>query len=210
MMHSLWSTSCRRIYPPLPRSFVVTSVWGLVWGVAHVALKEVWLHQATVGLPLTLLWAAALYAAVRRRDRGSALSAAVLGVVACYWLAALHIGIEVPGNLFSLWPLLPSYPRLKLDILYGALLTMGLLLGLVNLWTIRGLTRRLGASPRVFALSLSAVLLAAGAVALRVDTSGSSPERWTRNILVAVGPLVVLWPYPPRTHPRDAVNRRSG
>lgn len=191
----------------LPRSFVVTSQLGLLWGVAHVLLKEVWAHQATVGAPLTFLWAAALYAAVRRRDRVSALAAAVVGVVACYWLAALHVGIEVPGNLIFLWSLLPAYPRLKLDILYGALLSLGIVLGAVNLWTVRALMRQVDVAPRGFALFVGAALLAAGVVAIRVDTSGSAREFWMRDILVALVPVVVLWPCF-RTHSRDVVNKQ--
>lgn len=133
---------------PLPRSYLLSSWLGVAWGVAHVALKAPTLHEGSIGLPLTLAWVVALVAARRGRRTPRAPRtlqtlpvAAALGIVGCYWLAAMHVGIEVPGT-FYYWDQVAGAPRLLWNMAYAALMCVGIVLGLANVWTVRAALRR--------------------------------------------------------------------
>jgi len=175
---------------PLPRPFLVTSLLGLLWGMAHVALKAATLHQSSVGLPLTIAWAIALATAWRGDQRARlAPLAALLGIVSCYWLAMMHVGIEIPGT-FSYWPQVAGTPRLLWDMAYAVLLCAGIAVGLVNIWTIRALLHR----PVAFGAIVTIALLAAGAVAVAVDptVAGHRRERVLQVTLFALIPAAVM------------------
>jgi len=175
---------------PLPRPFLVTSLLGLVWGVAHVALKAPTLHQSSVGLPLSVAWVITLAAAWRSRDRPwLAPLAALLGIVSCYWLAIMHVGVEIPGT-FSYWPQVAGTPRLLWDMAYAVLLCIGIVLGLANIWTVRALLHR----PVAFGAIVSIALLAAGAAAVAADSAavGHRRERTPRVALFAVIPAAIM------------------
>jgi len=188
---------------PLPRPFLVTSLLGLVWGVAHVALKAPTLHQSSVGLPLSVAWAITLAAAWRSRDRPwLAPLAALLGIVSCYWLAIMHVGVEIPGT-FSYWPQVAGTPRLLWDMAYAVLLCIGIALGLANIWTVRALLHR----PVAFSVIVTIILLTASAVAIVIDPAavGHRHERAPRVTLFALIPAAVILapagPWPARRTP---------
>ncbi len=178
----------------LTPAFLLSSLLGIVWLVAHNALKLLFFHESSVGWPLALVWAAAYVIVFGGNCRWMVAPIVALGVISCYWLAVMHVGIEVPDDLF-LWPLLSAYPRLLSNIVYGALLTGGIVVGLVNIWTAVPVLRRTsGVSPRRFGLVMGAILLVAGAVAIEVDRSpaGHAPERWARIVAFAVIPALIM------------------
>lgn len=186
---------------PLPRSYLLSSWLGVAWGVAHVALKAPTLHEGSIGLPLTLAWVVALVAARRGRRTPRAPRtlqtlpvAAALGIVGCYWLAAMHVGIEVPGT-FYYWDQVAGAPRLLWNMAYAALMCVGIVLGLANVWTVRAALRRARIAPVRFGAAVGLLLLAAGALSLALDARAGtvdSPDRWLEVVAFALIPAALL------------------
>ena len=188
----------------LPRPFVVTSQWGIAWEVAHLLLKIPFAHESSVGLPLMVVWVAALVGAWLG-VRWLVAPAALMGIVSVFWIAALHIGVEVPSDLTQLWPLLHDSPRLSIVIVYAALMAAGIVLGLVNIWTVRAALHAAGASRLAFALVVAALLLIGGLVTFAADVAKGSGSATSaillRDVVVALVPgVLVAFPmrYPSR------------
>ena len=168
----------------LPRSFLLFSLLGIAWGLAHVGLEVLTGKPLLkVGLPFTLLWAAVLVQALRGR-RWAAPAAVLLGALGCYWAAIMHFQradwsgvlpwMHDPENAGPLWV-----------IPYNVLVYAGLLVGLGILWTgmqvIRGLR---------FALAVSGILMLSS-VALNLWYGGPALSAH-RLIGVGVLPLATM------------------
>ena len=163
----------------LSRPFLLFSVLGIAWGLAHVGLEVLTGKPLLkVGLPFTLLWAAVLVQALRGR-RWAAVTAVLLGDLGCYWVAILHFQgadwsgvlpwMHDPENAGPLW-VLP----------YNALVYAGLLIGLGIIWTGMRVVRGIR-----FALAVSGVLVASSvALSLRYGGPALSVHR-----LIGVGVL---------------------
>jgi hypothetical protein len=84
----------------LSRPFLLFSVLGIAWGLAHVGLEVLTGKPLLkLGLPFTLLWAAVLVQALRGH-RWAAVTAVLLGDLGCYWVAIMHFqGADWSGVL---------------------------------------------------------------------------------------------------------------
>jgi hypothetical protein len=138
----------------LSRPFLLFSVLGIAWGLAHVGLEVLTGKPLLkLGLPFTLLWAAVLVQALRGR-RWAALTAVLLGDLGCYWVAVMHFqGADWSGVLP--WKHNPEHAGPLWVIPYNVLVYAGLLVGLGLLWTGMRVVRGIR-----FALVVSGVLVA--------------------------------------------------
>lgn len=188
----------RRAPPPCPtypRPFLVSSLLGIAWGLAHGALEARLRHKLSFGVPLTLAWAVALAWAVRGHPRATPLAVA-LGIAAGYWVAITHIGAEIPLPLdWKPWlraELTGVYQRR--DQVYDLVVCAGIVVGLANLWTV---ARVLEAWPRrvygPFMLAVSGALLTAGLVSAWQNVGADADIRTplAQAIIVAGLPLLV-------------------
>ncbi len=173
--------------------FLVSSLLGIAWGLAHGALEAQLRHKLSFGVPLTLAWAVALAWAVRSHSRAAPLAVA-LGIAAGYWVAITHLGAEIP---------LDWRPWLKAEItgvyqrrdqVYDLVVCVGIVVGLANLWTI---ARVLEAWPRrvrgPFMLTVSGALLVAELVSARqgVGAGADMSTPLAQAVIVAGLPVLV-------------------
>ncbi len=146
-------------YKYLPGSFLLFSLLGLAWGLAHVGL-EVLTGKSLLklGLPFTLLWATVLVVALRGQ-RWAAPVAVLMGALGCYWTAIMHFrGADWSGGLP--WMRDPENAGPLWVIPYNGLVYAGLVVGLGILWTGMQILRRIPAALAVSAaLVLSSVAL---------------------------------------------------
>ena len=167
-----------------PRSFLVFSLLGIAWGLAHVGLEILTGKPLLkVGLPFTLLWALTLVLALRGH-RWAPAAAVLLGALGCYWAAIMHFQrtdwsgvlpwMHDPENAGPLWV-----------VPYNVLVYAGLLIGLGILWTGMRVVRSIR-----FALVVSGVLMASS-VALSLWYGGPALSVH-RLIGVGVLPLVTM------------------
>jgi hypothetical protein len=192
-----WATLPRgtHLTTNLPRAFVVSSVLGIAWGLAHVAMETLMGDPPfKIGLPLTLLWAAVLMLAIRRpvgADGGATLAAIVLGAVGCYWMAIMHLKatdwigavpwMHDPDGAGPLWV-----------VPYNLLVYAGMLIGVTVLWTsMRVVAVRVEVPDTWFAFALSSVLLV-GSMAGGLRYGGSAFVSGHRLIAAGVVPLLVM------------------
>jgi hypothetical protein len=163
----------------LPRSFLLFSLLGIAWGIAHVGLEVLTGKPLLkVGLPFTLLWAMALALALRGR-RWATVAAVLLGALGCYWAAIMHFqGADWSGVLP--WMHDPEHAGPLWVIPYNVLVYAGLLIGLGILWTSMRVVHGIR-----FALAVSGVLVASN-VALSLWDGGPA---LSVHRLIGVGAL---------------------
>ncbi len=176
----------------LPHPFVRSSLLGLAWGVAHVLLKIPFAHESSVGLPMTLAWGVAFWAAWRGwKARWTTLLAVALGIVSCYWLAVMHVGAEISPAFLALWPQISSRRVLVVSVAYTALLCAGIAIGFANTWTARLALRNAGVSPRLTGIAVGVLLIPAGMFAFAIDHH-LTPHRQVVAVAAALVPAVLL------------------
>src|SRR2546430_1986292 len=77
--------------PAPSRPFMLISLLGLAWGLAHVGMEALMgAGLVKPGLPLTAMWAVVLVLALRRPSLGLLYASVILGALGGYWLTMMH------------------------------------------------------------------------------------------------------------------------
>ncbi len=171
------------------RAYRGSTILGIAWLLAHNVLKIITFHLVSLGWPLAFAWAIS-YAIARRGERMAAVTAA-LGIAACYWVAVVHVGVEIPRDML-LWTTAPLTVQTTLRVAYAALACLGIAIGLANVWAAAAVLRRATTLPTGWiALATGGALLIVGAASSALDPS-VIPHRAPEVVAFAVVPPLVM------------------
>jgi len=191
------------------RAYHTSTVAGIAWLLAHNVLKVITFHLVSIGWPLAFAWTVS-YAAAARGNRLWAAGAAALGIAACYWVAVVHVGVEIPRDLL-LWATAPLTVHTALRMAYAALACLGIAIGLVNVWAAAPILRRATTLPSGWiALATGGALLIVGVASSAIDPHAAvAPYRNADIVVFAAVPPLVMALASRRASVREPATQRS-